>query len=226
MKKALYLFSTLIAVAILATSFKSKLAAPKLYPELEAFFKTLDAKQFEKTHLNALENIKYNITTSNLDYEDWNVIFYCSENTFRSQASQVFAQTLCYARKHKKVKVFSAGLTAGEVNPDLIAYLSKIGYKVSKQDKDGKTVYEIKFSDNTDPITLFSKTVSDKSLPAKDITSVIVCDVAKETDCAALKTGTTPLNLPFEKVSTQDTKEKIETTLKNIAIEMVYVTNK
>lgn len=54
----------------------------------------------------------------------------------------------------------------------------------------------------------------------------MVCDVTKETDCAAIKTETTPFNLPFVKVSADDTDERIETTLKNIATEMVYVTNK
>lgn len=135
MKRTIFTLAILIAVAITATSFKSKFAAPKLYPELEVYFKILDSKQFNKTHLEALENIKYNISTSNLGYDDWHLIFYCSENTFRSQASQVFAQTLCYAKKFKKIKVFSAGITTGEVNSKLISYLSKIGYKVSKTTK-------------------------------------------------------------------------------------------
>lgn len=226
MKKTVFVLVILVAASITFTSFLNDSAAPRLYPGIEAFFKTLKGKEFDTAHHNALENIRYNISLTGLDVFDWNLIFYCSENTFRSQASQVFAQTLCYAKKHKKVKVFSAGLSAGDVNPKLIAYLSKIGYKVSKSEKDGINFYEVKFSDQADPVILFSKTVSDKSLPTKDLTSIVVCDVVKETECASLKFESTPLNMPFEKVHDGDANEKIEATIKGIAAAMLYVTKK
>jgi hypothetical protein len=224
MKKILLLSVVLIAIA--AFTISTIPAPPPLYPELEAYFKSVETKDFGKDHHEALENIKYNVTTSNTDYEDWNLIFYCSENIFRSQASQVFAQTLCYAKRYKKVKVYSAGYTSGDISPKLIAYLIKIGYKITKNQKEGKPVYEVRFSDKAAPIVLFSKTTSDQSLPKKDITSIIVCDVKNESDCATLKTETTPFNLAFSKVIETDPDEKIEATLKGIASEMVYVTQK
>jgi arsenate reductase len=225
MKKLIFL-CTILSLAVALTSFKRD-AAPKLYPELENYFKSIETKEFSKEHHDALESLKSDINASHLDYGDWNLIFYCSENTFRSQASQIFAQTLCYAKRHKNMKVFSAGQTSGEIHPKLIEYLSKIGYKITKSDKDGKTIYEVKFSDQANPVVLFSKTTSDKSLPTKDVTSVIVCDVKNETDCADLKTESThPLSLAFQKVISTDANDKIETTLKTIASEMVYVTKK
>lgn len=216
-----------VIFAVGLSSFIKSPAPPPLYPELESFFKSVDIKQIDKAHIGDLEGLKQNIATSNLDAgAKWGVIFYCSENSFRSQASQVFMQTLCYAKRHRNMIAYSAGLTAGEVDPMLINYLTKIGYKVSPTTKDGKTGYEIRFGDKADPIILFSKTTADKSLPAKDVASVIVCDIAKETDCASLKTETTPLHLPFQKVTKTDGAEKVEATLKAIATEMVFVTNK
>lgn len=215
-----------ILAAITFTSFKERFFAPKLYPQLEAYFKTLNAKQFNKTHFEALANIKHNISTSSFDFGNSNLIFYCSENTMRSQAAQVFAHTLCYVNRYKKVKVFSAGLSSGEVNPKMIAHLTKIGYKVSNEEKDGKNIYSVKFSEMAPPIILFSKIVSDKSLPSKDITSIVVCDVVNETDCANIQTVTNPFNLPFTKVTITDSDQKVEQTLKSIATEMVYVTLK
>jgi protein-tyrosine-phosphatase len=226
MKKTIFALSMVIAAAIALTSFKTVSAPPKLYPELETFFNSLDVKKYDPTHLQSLENIKYNISTSSMDYDDWNLIFYCSENSFRSQASQVFVQTLCYAKKYRKIKVYSAGITVTEVNPKLIAFLSKIGYRITKTDKDGKSIYEVRFSDKADPIILFSKIITDNSLPKKDITSIVVCNVASENDCAALKTETSPLNLPFQKVAPSDPDDKIESILKSIAAEMLYVTSK
>lgn len=226
MKKTLFAFVAIILAAIALTSFRPNLAAPKLYPELEAYFKTIDAKQFDKAHINALENLKSNISFSSMDYLDYNIIFYCSENSFRSQVSQVFLQTLCFARKHKKVKAFSAGLIANEIDSKLIIYLSKIGYKISKTDKDGKSAYEVRYSDNANPIILYSKTITDPSLPKKEVAAVIVCDVQVETDCSNLKTEFTPLYMAFPKVIATDSDTKVEEIVNNIATEMLYVTQK
>lgn len=226
MKKSIIALSAVVAALITLTSFKPISAPPKLYPELEAFFNSLDAKKYEPAHLQSLVNIKYNISTSSMDYDDWNLVFYCSENTFRSQASQVFAQTLCYAKKWRKMKIFSAGITSGEIDPKLISFLKKVGYKVNESQRDGKKGYEVRFSDNADPVFLFSKTLTDNSLPKKDITAVVVCDITKETDCSNLKTESSYIQLPFGKVSTSDNDETVNATLKSIATEMLYVTNK
>ena len=51
---------------------------------------------FSTEHVQALENLKSNISFSTMDYSDYNVVFYCSENSYRSQASQILLQTLCY----------------------------------------------------------------------------------------------------------------------------------
>jgi hypothetical protein len=225
MKKLLIAFVVLISTAIVSASFTSVSAPAKLYPELENFFKSLDEKKFDPTHLQSLESIKDNINSSTMDYDDWNFIFYCSENSLRSQASQVYIQTLCF-KKFRKIKAWSAGITATEINSKLISVLTKIGYKITKTDREGKSVYEVRFSDKADPIILYSKTIADKSLPKKDIISIIVCDVANEIDCASLKTETTPLNLPFQRVSLSDSDDKIEATIKSIATEMLYVTRK
>lgn len=225
MKKLLSALVVLIVTTIVSTSFTTISAPPKIYPELEAFFHSLDIKKFDPSHLKSLESIKDNINSSTMDYDDWNLIFYCSENSFRSQASQVFLQTLCY-KKFRKIKAYSAGVASTDINPKLISFLTKVGYKIAKIDKDGQSAYEVRFSDKADPIILFSKTITDKSLPQKDITSIVVCDVANEKDCASLKTETTPINLPFQKVLTSDNDDKIEGTIKSIAAEMLFVTRK
>lgn len=222
--KKLFLFIAVFIIAAIVVSFKPYETAPKLYPELEAYFKSVEAKDISQDHLGTLENLKYEIDLSGVDYDDWNLIFYCSENTFRSQAAQIFLQTLCYAKKRKMVKVFSAGLTSGEVNSKLIEYLISIGYRVTKSEKEGKTMYEVKFSDKAEPVTLFSKTAADKSMPKGYVRSVIVCDVAAETDCAPLKNREGFMNLAFPKVDTSLNDEKIRATLKDIAAEMVYAT--
>ncbi|MBW0160801.1 MAG: hypothetical protein HYI21_05615 [Sediminibacterium sp. Gen4] len=225
MKKSVIALSAVVAFITLI-SFRPVSAPPKLYPELETYFKSVTKMDFSTEHVQALENLKSNISFSTMDYSDYNVVFYCSENSYRSQASQILLQTLCYSRKFKKVKSFSAGLSSTEVSPGLITYLTKIGYRITKTEKNGKSAYEVRFSDDASPVILYSKTTDDPSLPKKDITAVIVCDIKTEPDCANIKTEFTPFHLAYTKVSDTDGEEKVEALVKEMAAEMLYVTKK
>lgn len=224
--KKLLLFSMVLTIALITTSHKTVTAPPRIYPELTTFFKSIDVSQLKAEHRESLENLKSHIESSSLGYDDWNLVFYCSENSFRSQASQIFSETLCFKNKLRRVKSFSAGQTTGQIHPKLIDYLKKVGYKVSKVEGDGKEVYEIRYSDVAEPIRIFSKTTADVSLPKNGLMSIIVCDVKKENECSNLTTPTKPFNLPFEKVQANDPLEKAETVLRSIAVEITYVTGK
>jgi len=225
MKKIIYLLAGL-TLFFTATSFMAPEPAPKLYPELEAYFKSVQNAPLDKKHLESLEGIKYTLSITQMDYLESNFVFYCSENTFRSQVSQVFAETLGYARRFKKVNFYSAGLTTGEISPQLIAYLKKIGYKIDEVEKDGQKSFSVRFSDNADPITLFSKSVSDSSLPQKELISIVVCDTLTENNCKALKTATSPYFLAFEKSLNTDGETKVASLVNKIATEIAYVTKK
>lgn len=226
MKKYISLFTILAVITVVVTSFRPPVVAPKLYPELDAYFKVIDAKQYPKEKYPVLENLRQNINATTIDNLDWNCIFYCTENTFRSQASQVFLATLSFDRRFKRVKAFSAGVTAGEINPKLIDYFSKIGYKVTKAEKDGKTAYEVRYSDDVKPILLYAKTTTDPSLPKLEITSVVVCDRAAEPVCKDLKTASYSFELPFQNVNADQSDAEVEATLKNIAMAMKFLTEK
>lgn len=223
--KKLLLLSMILVIALTTTSLRTK-TPPRIYPELTAFFKSIDVSQLKAEHRESLENLKSHIESSSLGYDDWNLVFYCSENSFRSQASQIFSETLCFKNKLRRVKSFSAGQTTGQIHPKLIDYLKKVGYKVSKVEGDRKEVYEIRYSDVAEPIKIFSKTSADISLPKNGLMSIIVCDMKKENDCSNLATPTKPFNLPFEKVQANDPLEKAETVLRSIAAELTYVTGK
>lgn len=54
MKKTLLALVLLVVAANALTSFSSKVNAPKLYPELEAYFKSLEPKERSQEHLEAL----------------------------------------------------------------------------------------------------------------------------------------------------------------------------
>lgn len=226
MKKPISVFVLLLTAAVALMSFRRETTAPRLYPELEKFFVSLNTREYDKTHLQSLESIKTNLNASNFDRDDWNIVFFCSENSFRSQASQVFLQTLSYANRFRNVRAYSAGKSATTVDARLIEYLTHIGYKVSPREWKGVTAYEVRFSDQANPIVLYSKLASDKTLPNADVTSVVVCDSKKEAECNGFQTTSLHFDLPFEKVTASDDAQKSEQILKSIATEMAYITNK
>ena len=226
MKKKILAFTVLATIACVAISFKHQNAAPKLYPELEAFFKSVPAKEFQKDQAGVLENMRENLNTSNMDYGNWNCVFYCTENSFRSQASQIFRETLCFSKRHKQVKSYSAGIHPGEINTKLIAYLSKIGYKISTSEKDGRKGYEVRYSDDANPVFLFAKSIDDKSLPKSNVASIIVCNHISEPLCSSLDRQHLPFELPFPNATINDSDEKIASIVKEIAVAMQYITEK
>lgn len=221
------LLSVVFAATVFATvSFAPEAAAPKLYPELEAYFKGINSKSIEKQQESSLHELRENITYSDLDYTDWNCVFLCTENTFRSQASQVLLETLCYTKRHRNIKAYSAGITSGEINPKLISYLAKIGYRIGKKKDVDKTIYEIRYNDSSQPIILYSKNTEDRSLPKNGVTSIIVCNRAIESACTNLQPIGVSVELPFDNVTTDDTEEKVEFTVNAIAVAMQYATER
>jgi len=221
------LFILLIASVFCAiVSFKPEPNAPKLYPELEAYFRGLNTKKIDGAKASSLNTIRENINYSDMDFTAWNCVFLCTENTFRSQASQVLLETLCYAKRHRNTRVHSAGVISGEINLKLIAYLIKIGYRISTKEGSAKNIYEVRYSDNSQPIILYSKNIEDKSLPKNDITSIVVCNRAIEMTCKNLQPIGVSVELPFENVSTEDSEEKVASTVDSIAVSMQYATER
>ncbi len=219
MKKLLIL--TLPALVLL-TIWAFKPDAPvKIYPEIEAYFNSIDTKPLEAKHAYTLVNLQHSVNSSRIDYKDWNYTFYCEDNSTKSQAAQVFLHTMAYAKKFKKVKIHSAGAAKGTVDQKLIDGLAKIGYKVNKTTKNGEVAYEVKFSDKADPVTLFAKDARDKSLPISDVSSILLCDTTRGKSCFQILTPSTPFYLPL---STSSDTDDMDIMLKDIAGAMVYIT--
>lgn len=221
MKKLLIL--TLPCLILFAVWAFKPHAPAKIYPEIEAYFKSLDTKPLEVKHANTLINLQHSVNGSRMDYIDWNYIFYCEANSTKSQAAQVFLHTLAYAGKFKKVKIYSAGATKGMVDQHLIVGLTRIGYKVNKSSRKDEVAYEVRFSDKADPVILFAKDARDKSLPVSNVTSIVLCDTTTGKSCSEILTPSTPFYLPLSTPTESKDKDSI---LKEIAGAMVYVTKK
>jgi arsenate reductase (thioredoxin) len=106
-----------------------------------------------------------------------NLVFVCTHNSRRSQFSQFWAKY--YIDKlNLDIKVFSAGTETTACNERTIASISRSGFNSEfKSSENPKYNFEFK---NGSKLSLYSKTVSDPSLPKSDFAAVMTCSHADE----------------------------------------------
>ncbi len=184
----------LIVLAIAALASNSFARSPKkIYPQILAYFKTLDKEQERASNLSALETLRHNFNLSDND----SVVLVCSGSSFRSQALQVFLETKLAEKKMDKVQIYSCGYKTMEIDERLIDYLKEIGYRVTVKQVNGKQAYQVKYSDVFEPIILYPKTCIDKTLPKKPIISILACQEAPGS-CERLTDSNIKINLSYK----------------------------
>jgi hypothetical protein len=155
-------------------------ASPKLYPELDNFFKSVKSMPVPDDHKSSLDNLTSYLVSSAIGNKEVFVVYSCTDNSFRSLAAQIFTQTLTGVYKYKKVKVYSCGMEKGSISSDLMSLLTGAGYKVTA--KDNGTV-EVKFSEDLSPILVTTTKAGDPALPKGNFLSMTLCSA--DENCSA-----------------------------------------
>lgn len=154
----------------------------KLFPELEAFFAARETEthlvpQERHTSLRAIVDVFLGFAAMGADNPQ---ILVCTHNSRRSQMSQMMSIAM-RARYDVKPQVFSAGTEATAVHPNTIKALEKVGFRlISKEGPAENPRYLVAYSDEAPPVTLWSKTLDDPSLPERDFLALMTCDEAFE----------------------------------------------
>ncbi|MEM9835862.1 MAG: protein-tyrosine-phosphatase [Bacteroidota bacterium] len=105
--------------------------------------------------------------------------FICTHNSRRSHLAQVWAAVAAHYYGMTHVETFSGGTEATAFNPRAVAALERAGFRVV--DPGGENPrYLVHFSDDTAPLTCFSKTYDDSFNPATDFAAVMTCSEADE----------------------------------------------
>lgn len=225
MKKTSILFA-LIAVATFTSSFV-KAPKPKLFPDLEKFYNSLNSASSNSGHTAALDDIKsYILRGIGSDYKI-DMAFTDADNSFTSAAAQIVLQSLLSVNKYNKLIVHSAGFKSGEISPLLIKVLSKHGYTVSDAPNaaNGKKAYEVKFGENMPSLLIFSKQITEDALPAKNLLQVKNCS-NDDGSCPDLQAAFFKVNLPFEAVSTSASEDEADKIFTSVAEEILAAFNK
>jgi arsenate reductase len=106
--------------------------------------------------------------------------FICTHNSRRSHLSQIWAQAAAHYYDVPNVICFSGGTEATAFNPRAVKAMQQAGFEITMT-KDGENpVYEVRFSENANPIIAFSKKYDDPFNHNKDFAAVMTCSHADE----------------------------------------------
>jgi len=200
-----------------------------LFSKIAETIATLDIKTISKKRIlilnDLIEYIQFIITQN----KKVSLVFICTHNSRRSHLAQVWAQSIAHHFLIKNVFCFSAGTEATSVYPFVIETLKDSGFKVNVKLGEKNPVYAIQFSDQSDPINCFSKTIEDKRNPKSEFCAVMTCAEANEY-CPMVTGAEIRVPITYEDTKAYDyspiQKEKYKERSIQIATEMYYVFSK
>src|SRR5450432_3805687 len=124
----------MVALLFIAAIFQGfQIHAPgktKLFPEIEKFYAGLKTPPADNQRLPALNNLTSILTSGMLSDKAINILFTCSDNSFRSLSAQVILQSLVSVNKYNKILIFSGGDQATEVSPTFLKIVQRHGFMV------------------------------------------------------------------------------------------------
>ena len=173
-----------------------------------------------------LEKISEYINSKIGKGESINLVYICTHNSRRSHFGQVCAHLAANYYHIKNVTVFSGGTVATSFNINAIKAIERSGFTVKKRSNDLNPIYEVFYSEESEPIVCFSKVYHHFQNPQTGFAAIMTCSDAEE-NCpfipgAELRIGTTYDDpKAFDNTSLQDSK--YDERLKQIALETFYV---
>lgn len=106
--------------------------------------------------------------------------FICTHNSRRSHLSQIWATTMAYHFGVKNVFCYSGGTEATAMFPKVAETLAKQGFEVLKLSENTNPVYAVKYAEDEQPITCFSKVYNNNFNPKSHFAAVVTCNSADE----------------------------------------------
>ena len=106
--------------------------------------------------------------------------FICTHNSRRSHLSQIWATTMAYHFGVKNVFCYSGGTEATAMFPKVAETLAKQGFEVLKLSENTNPVYAVKYAEDEQPITCFSKAYNNNFNPKSHFAAVVTCNSADE----------------------------------------------
>jgi arsenate reductase (thioredoxin) len=158
-----------------------------------------------------------------------NLIYICTHNARRSHFGQVWAHVASDYFNVTGIQSFSGGTEVTAFHPNAVHALERVGFQISKTGTDNNPLYNLKYSEQRDPIICFSKVFDDKNNPQAEFAAIMVCSDAEQNcpfvpgvDLRVLTSYDDPKD--FDDTPQQDAK--YDERCRQIATEILYVFSK
>jgi arsenate reductase len=157
------------------------------------------------------------------------LIFICTHNSRRSHMGQLWAAAAAHCYEVPNVETFSGGTEATSVNINVINAMQEAGFRISSNGSGGNPVYSVRFSEDHQPIYVFSKRFNDDVNPAKDFCAVMTCSEADE-NCPIIPGAVIRVPITYEDPKAYDHTEREQEAYRErcfqIGKEMFYLFDK
>ncbi len=154
------------------------------------------------------------------------LMYVCTHNSRRSHFGQIWAAVATEFYSIENVSTFSGGTEATAFNINAINALKEIGFEIHTKSESSNPIFQVKFSEISNPSICFSKVYDDTYNPTTNFAAIMTCSDAEE-NCpfipgVELRIATT-YNDPKEFDGTPQQDEKYRERSLQIALETLYV---
>ncbi|MFT4526770.1 MAG: arsenate reductase [Bacteroidia bacterium] len=153
----------------------------QLLPELQAYSEAR-IKEFEsipETRKAELKELSEYIQRKLESAGEVSLNFICTHNSRRSHLTQIWASLAAFYYGIESVKTYSGGTEATAFNPNAVAALLRAGLEIENPGGENP-LYQVRFSEDVNPLTCFSKTFDDAFNPSKGFAAIMTCSSADE----------------------------------------------
>ncbi|TGK20779.1 hypothetical protein EHO61_02605 [Leptospira fluminis] len=198
-----------------------------LFPTLRTFFdkRKEEFDSISSERKDALNSLAEGVLDSFDKRSRSNLLFVCTQNSRRSQFSQVFGASIPQYLGIPGIKSFSGGTEISAVHPSVLETLEKIGFRLDNEGPPKNPKYSVRWADGTSSMSVFSKKYSDPPNPHGELIAIMVCSTA-DAACPYISGAEVRISLPYEDPKSSDGTEgssaKYLKTAEDISRELLF----
>lgn len=210
-------------------------AEETLFPKLQAYAMgvTGDFGKIDSTRKMVLNQIAGEVFNQIQTQGKANLTVICTHNSRRSHIGQLWLSVAAVFYGVNQLNAFSGGTEATRFHSNAIDGLKRAGFKIATggsgvQGRDNPT-YTVNIGKNLPAFIAFSKRFDHRDNPKTGFAAILVCSEADEA-CPVVPGARARFSLPHNDPKhfdgTPAAQKAYDDTVKNIAIEMMYVVAK
>lgn len=150
----------------------------RMFERIEQIIQLMNFDEIPEHRKSELSVLIDYIESRRLLQEPINLNFICTHNSRRSQFSQLWAKV---ASDHYGIAInsFSGGVEVTSFNSRALDSLMRFGFHVTRK-RENNPVYSVSWSEESEPLLMFSKLYNDQINPSGNFAAVMTCSDADE----------------------------------------------